>query len=58
MTKRELQKYFGQWKRGVATKEDIERTFFGVTNAKGKYVTRVWQQRLGLDTRYGRVTQV
>ncbi len=57
VTKAQLRKFHNQWTRGSVTKADIERTL-GITGARGKAITRLWENRLGLDTRYGQSVSV
>lgn len=57
-TKRELRTLLNKWKKGSITKTQIERTVFGIQNARGKYITRQWEKRLGVDTRFGTVKQL
>jgi hypothetical protein len=48
--KGDLRKYLRQWQKGDRSKSSIELEL-GVTTAKGKYITRLWEQELGVDTR-------
>jgi hypothetical protein len=57
VNKTQLRKLHRQWERGQVTKADIERQL-GVSGARGKYITRLWENRLGLDTRYGQSVSV
>ncbi len=50
VNKASLRKMYKQWERGERSKSEIERTEFGNRTAKGKFVTRLWQARLGLDS--------
>jgi hypothetical protein len=58
MTKRELRKLLNTWKKGAITKTAIERNYLGVQNARGKYITRLWESKLGVDTRFGQIQEV
>lgn len=51
--KNTLKKFLRLWKAGEISKEEAERQI-GVTTAHGKYITRQWARRLGVDTRFGR----
>lgn len=54
VTKRDLQRYLKKWEKGELTKTEIERqlgaTTAGVPSARGKWITRQWRSRLGVDT--------
>lgn len=50
ITKRDLRKYLNQWEKGKRSKSEIERTEFGNTTARGKFISRLWSSRLGVDT--------
>ena len=50
--KRQLQTLLRKWQKGELSKVQIERDVFGVTTARGKFITRLWAKELGLDTRY------
>ena len=56
LSKRQVQSLFKQWVNG-RSKVDIERSL-GVSNANGKYATRLFESRLGLDTRFGQYAPV
>lgn len=58
MTKKQLSKLLTMWKRGQISKTQIEQTYLSNTTAKGALITRLWTQRLGVDTRYGKVASV
>lgn len=58
VTKRELRKAFTQFKNGKATKTELERNVFGVTTARGKWITRQWANVLGVDTRNGQIVNL
>jgi hypothetical protein len=55
--KQTLQKFLRQWESGDKSKEDIEREL-GFTTAKGKAITRLWESKLNVDTRYGQVVEL
>lgn len=48
VNKNTLRKLYRQWEKGERNKTEIERTEFNVTTARGKFVTRLWENRLGL----------
>lgn len=50
ITKRDLRKFLRQWEKGKFTKTEIERQL-GVVGHRGKWITRQWDSRLGVDTR-------
>lgn len=50
VNKASLRKWYKQWERGERSKSEIERTQFGNSTAKGKFITRLWKARLGLDS--------
>jgi hypothetical protein len=49
-TRKSLRSLLSQYRNGKVTKEGIERQL-GRNNDKGKYITRLWQSELGVDTR-------
>lgn len=51
MRTRQLESLKRRYERGEITKTEIERTYLGIDNAKGKAITRLWYNRLGVDTR-------
>lgn len=53
INKNTLRSTLRRWEKGEVSKEAVERRF-GVTNAHGKWITRQWFTRLGVDTRYGK----
>ena len=56
MNKRTATSLLKQWQRGEKSKQAIEFEL-GVTTAKGKYITRVWNSVLGVDTSTGSRTR-
>lgn len=56
--KRDLERYLTQWQNGQLSKREIDRKL-GATRYNGKYVTRLWQEKLGVNTtRTGQVTPI
>lgn len=49
VNKRDLRKYLKLWEKGKITKTEIERQL-GVSTARGKWITRQWDARLGENT--------
>lgn len=49
-SKRELRKLFTQWKHGNVSKREIDAAL-GVPQRGGKFITRLWADRLGVVAR-------
>lgn len=46
----ELENWLADWRAGRATKNDIERNFMQDPKSHGKNITRLWRERLGVET--------
>lgn len=53
-TKRELRKHLNAFQKGRTSKIQVERDLFGSDASRGKRITRLWRDRLGVETTSGR----
>lgn len=48
VSKTQLRGWYNAFQRGERSKVEIERTELGDTTSRGKYITRLWAQELGI----------
>lgn len=53
LTKRQLTSLYNQYSKGKVSKASIDRDVLGASG-RGKTITRLWENRLGLDTTVSR----
>jgi hypothetical protein len=47
---KDLQRWLGEWERGERSKSEIEVTEFGDSYSHGKRITKLWRDRLDVET--------
>ena len=50
--KADLSRTYKAWNKGKLSKIEAERQVFGNDAGRGKKIARLWEDRLGVDTRY------
>lgn len=50
VNKNTLRRWLREFERGERSKVEIERAELGNTTARGKVISRMWRQRLGVET--------